>query len=165
MARNTTERWPREAYRVYRDCLENGLPSCGIHVIPNMPVPSAIDAMPAGRRRLLRATDVARWAFRHRRLGESYAAIARSEERSPASPEDAARRLAQFLKAERVGDEDVRRYERAKNALRLAEQRADPDAEPISADSVRHAVDRDEAIWEIAELGPATLEFTSPFGP
>lgn len=142
------ERWARDAYRTYLDCLMQGkVPTEGVHVIGTLPVPPEVDAIPLARRHLLPASVVARWAYRQIELHEPLTEIAASEQSDGPSGRAKARE-DRYWQTRASGSEDERAYEQSRR--RALGAVAPPDGDAPTTESIRKAIARYAHIWDLA---------------
>lgn len=146
-ARNS---WAPDAYSAYVDCLLHGISADPDRSLPDVGIPPEVEAFPVARRRLLVAGEVARWAYRHRILGESLGSIALSL--VPRSrPGDRQRMLDARFHSAIHGDSALDSvYELALRAI-TAPAKLDPDHEPHSPESIRKAIAKHRIFWQLAE--------------
>lgn len=118
--------------------------------LPDVEIPPEVEAFPIARRRLLVADEVARWAYRHRVLGEPLTSIAQSLVPKSRPPERQQRLDAQFHSALHGDSALDSVYGLALRAI-TAPPTLDPDSEPHSPESLRKAIAKHRILWELAD--------------
>lgn len=150
MRRVRVAEWALDAYRTYWHLLREGPPAGPVYLSHHVEIPEEVAAIrPLARRRLPFET-VARWAYRHRVLGESFVDIAERQVDYEPRVERIAELRSLVARARADGDQEELAYLEA--LLALASWQSGADAEVYATiESVRKAVERNRVIWELAE--------------